>query len=78
MNAWQVLEAKFKQAFVDYAIHEWAQDELQKLKMKEGNIDEYIVQFASLVHQAGMDVTGMTMHLPCFSLPYHASLLPTV
>ena len=28
MNAWQVLEVEFKQAFVDYAMHERAQDEL--------------------------------------------------
>jgi Retrotransposon gag protein len=45
MNTWQALEAKFKKAFIDYAAHERAQDKLRKLKMKEGNIDEYISAF---------------------------------
>ena len=70
MNAWQVLEVEFKQAFVDYAMHERAQDELRKLKMKEGNIDEYIAQFASLVHHAGMDPNDpSTMRLFAQGLP---------
>ena len=42
MNEWQVMEKEFKKAFVDYARHEKANDELRKLKMKDGNIDAYI------------------------------------
>jgi hypothetical protein len=45
INAWQVLEAEFKKAFIDYTAHKGAQDELRKLKMKEGNVDEYIAAF---------------------------------
>jgi hypothetical protein len=56
MNAWQALEANFKQSFVDYAEHEWAQDELRKLKMKDSNVDEYIASFQLLGHQAGMNL----------------------
>ena len=43
MTAWEALEQDFKNAFVDYAEHEQAADELKKLYMKEGQIDEYIV-----------------------------------
>jgi Retrotransposon gag protein len=54
MNAWQALEAKFKKMFIDYTAHERAQDELRKLRMKEGNIDEYIAAFQLLGHHAGL------------------------
>ena len=70
MNTWQVLEAEFKQAFVNYAMHERAQDKLRKLKMKEGNVNEYIAQFTSLVHRAGMDPNDpSTMRLFAQGLP---------
>src|SRR6266699_180528 len=42
MNEWQVMEREFKKAFIDYARHEKANDELRKLKMKDSNIDGYI------------------------------------
>jgi hypothetical protein len=56
MNAWQALEADFKRSFVDYAEHEWAQDELRKLKMKDSNVDKYIAAFQLLSHHAGMNL----------------------
>jgi hypothetical protein len=37
-----VMEAEFKKAFIDYAEHERANDELRKLRMKDGNVDAYI------------------------------------
>jgi Retrotransposon gag protein len=56
MNTWQALEAEFKKAFIDYAAHERAQDELRKLRMKEGNVDKYIAAFQLLGHHAGIDL----------------------
>ena len=47
-NAWQVLKGKFKSAFVDYAENIHAQEELKKLRMKEGNVDKYIATFELL------------------------------
>jgi len=52
---WQEMEREFKDAFTDYAEHERAQDEMKKLKMKEGRIDEYIATFERLAHRAGVD-----------------------
>jgi retrotransposon gag protein len=45
-NAWQMVEHDFKQTFVDYTVKEKAQDELHKLQMKEGNINQYITDFS--------------------------------
>jgi hypothetical protein len=56
MMAWQVLEADFKQLFIDYAKHECVQDELGKLKMKDSNVDEYIAAFQLLGHCTGMNL----------------------
>ena len=47
-NAWQVLEGRFKSTFIDYAENVRAQEELKKLRMKEGNVDEYIATFELL------------------------------
>jgi len=55
-SPWAILEEDFKRSFVDYAQQEKAQDELQKLKMTSGNIDEYISEFQMLGHQAHMDL----------------------
>src|SRR5260221_6537728 len=52
---WQEMEQEFKDAFTDYAEHERAQDEMKKLKMKEGRIDKYIATFKRLTHRAGVD-----------------------
>jgi Retrotransposon gag protein len=56
MNAWQALEAEFKKAFIDYTAHKRAQDKLRKLKMKEGNVDEYIATFQLLGHCIGVNL----------------------
>ncbi len=44
------MEAKFKESFVNYAEHKRANDELRKLKMKDGNIDAYIARFSQLAY----------------------------
>jgi len=59
-SPWAVLEEDFKWAFVDYAQQEKAHDQLQKLKMISGNIDEYISEFQMLGHQANMDLDEVT------------------
>jgi hypothetical protein len=53
MKEWQVMEREFKKAFVDYAESEKANDELRKLKMKDGNVDTYIARFTQLAHRGG-------------------------
>src|SRR5260370_1375184 len=60
-NAWQVVKHNFKQAFIDYAIKEKAQDELHKLRMKEGNIDQYIMDFQLLAMDANVDLNEPTV-----------------
>ena len=47
-NAWQVLKGRFKSAFVDYTEDVRAQEELKKLKIKEGNVDKYVATFKLL------------------------------
>ncbi len=69
-NAWQVVEHNFKQAFVDYAVKEKAQDKLHKLKMKEGNINQYITDFQLLAMDANIDLDEPTvLQLFYFKLP---------
>src|SRR5258708_32112073 len=68
-NAWQVVEHNFKQAFVDYAVKEKAQDKLHKLKMKEGNINQYITDFQLLAMDANVDLNEpMVLQLFYFGL----------
>jgi retrotransposon gag protein len=62
-NAWQMVEHDFKQTFVDYTIKEKAQDELHKLQMKEGNIDQYIANFSLLAMDAQVDPDEPTILL---------------
>ncbi len=69
-NAWQVVEHNFKQAFIDYAIKEKAQDKLHKLHMKEGNIDQYIADFQLLAMDVNVDLDEPTvLQLFYFGLP---------
>ena len=69
-NAWQVVEHNFKQAFIDYTVKEKAQDELHKLCMKEGNIDQYIADFQLLAMDANVDLDEPTvLQLFYFGLP---------
>src|SRR3981081_748365 len=56
MNEWQVIESEFKKAFIDYAEHERENQELKELKMKDGNVDHYIVRFTPLAHWGGHDI----------------------
>jgi retrotransposon gag protein len=60
-NTWQIVEHDFKQTFVDYTVKEKAQDELHKLQMKEGNIDQYIVDFSLTVMDTQMDLNEPTV-----------------
>jgi hypothetical protein len=58
-----MVEHNFKQMFVDYAMKEKAQDELHKLQMKEGNIDQYIADFSLLTMDAQVDPNEPTVLL---------------
>jgi retrotransposon gag protein/zinc knuckle protein len=62
-NVWQMVEHNFKQTFIDYAIKEKAQDELHKLQMKEGNIDQYIADFSLLAMDVQVDPDEPTVLL---------------
>jgi retrotransposon gag protein len=62
-NAWQMVEQDFRQTFVNYAIKEKAQDELHKLQMKEGNIDQYIANFSLLAMDVQVDPNEPTILL---------------
>jgi len=61
MMAWDTLEQDFRHSFIDYAVHEKAHDDLRKLKMSGGNIDQYIADFEFLAQRAGIDVNDPTM-----------------
>jgi hypothetical protein len=56
MTEWDVMEQEFRKAFIDYAVQERAAEELTKLKMKDGNIDEYISQFRKLALRSHQNV----------------------
>jgi hypothetical protein len=43
-NAWDIMEKEFKKAFIDYAEHEHATKELKELRMKDGNVDHYVLR----------------------------------
>jgi retrotransposon gag protein len=62
-NAWQMVEHDFKQTFVNYTVKEKVQDELHKLQMKEGNIDQYIADFSLLAMDAQVDPNKPTVLL---------------
>jgi retrotransposon gag protein len=62
-NTWQMVEHDFKQTFVDYTMKEKVQDELHKLQMKEGNIDQYIADFLLLAMDAQVDPNKSTILL---------------
>jgi hypothetical protein len=59
MNEWQVLELKFRKAFVNYAEHKKANNKLRKLSMKEGSINTYIACFKQLAHKKGYNVNKL-------------------
>jgi hypothetical protein len=53
MNVWQALEQEFLKAFVDYAESERAQKKLLELRMKDGDVDQYIADFEYNAFRAG-------------------------
>jgi len=61
MTAWDTLEQDFRHLFIDYIIHEKAHDDLRKLKMPGGNINQYIADFEFLAQCTGIDVNDPTM-----------------
>jgi hypothetical protein len=54
MDIWDVTEAEFKKAFLDYAEHKRASDDLAKLRMKDRLVDEYIAAFEDLTFRANI------------------------
>jgi len=63
-NVWQITEREFRDAFTDYAAADQAAQDIRKLRMREGRLDEYIAAFQSLANHAGIDLndpTAMTM-----------------
>ena len=58
MDAWKVVERNFKSAFVDYTEQDRdrALDELKKVKMIEGRVDDYIATFRMLGNRGGIDL----------------------
>jgi hypothetical protein len=53
MSVWQALEQEFLKAFVDYAESERAQKKLSELRMKDGDVDQYIADFEYNAFRAG-------------------------
>jgi len=61
MMVWDALEQDFRHSFIDYMVHEKAHDDLRKLKMSRGNIDQYITDFEFLAQCARIDVNDPTV-----------------
>ena len=53
MNIWEVLEADFKESFKDIQGPWLAGSKLEKLRMKEDRLDDYIGEFEHLARRAG-------------------------
>ncbi len=60
MTAWDALEQDFRHLFIDYAIHEKAHNNLRKLKMSGGNVNQYIADFKFLAQRTGINVNDPT------------------
>jgi hypothetical protein len=52
MNAWDVLRADFEKTFEDYVGPKIAGFKLEKLRMKENRVDDYIAEFEGLARSA--------------------------
>jgi hypothetical protein len=61
MTAWDILERDFRKNFIDYAEHKRAQDQMQELKMKDRNVDQYIADFSHLGLRAGLSLDEPTV-----------------
>ena len=57
-DVWQVVEHEFRENFTNFANMDKAYCELEKLKMTEGHLDEYISNFQDLTTCAGMDLSA--------------------
>ena len=51
-NAWEVMEADFKESFDDWLGRQIARSNLRKLTMKEDRLEEYIEEFEKLARRA--------------------------
>ena len=55
-DVWQITVREFKDAFTDYADSDRAHQDLLKLRMKEGRLDEYVSEFQDLANRAGLEL----------------------
>ncbi len=55
-DVWQITVRKFKDAFTDYANSDRAHQDLLKLCMKEGWLDEYVSKFQDLANHARLEL----------------------
>ena len=70
LDIWQVIEAEFKKAFINYTAREKAHNDLQKLKMQGGNVDQYVADFQFLASRAEINVNDpATIRLFQLGLP---------
>ena len=57
-DVWQVVECEFCENFTNFTDVDKAYCKLEKLKMTEGRLDEYISNFQDLTARAGMDLSA--------------------
>lgn len=50
------MEKEFKKAFINYAKYKCATKEFKELKIKNGNINQYVARFRQLAMQGGHNV----------------------
>ncbi len=68
---WDYFEDTFRDAFTDTSEREDADNKLQNLHMKDGNLDQFIAEFNQLTHLADRnDETRGLIPLFCQGLPY--------
>ncbi len=63
-NTWQITKWEFHNAFTDYAATDQVAQDIQKLRMCKGWLDEYVATFQDLANRASIelnDPTVMTM-----------------
>jgi hypothetical protein len=70
MDIWDVTEAEFKKAFLDYAKHKCMSNDLAKLQMKDRLVDEYIAAFEDLAFRANIGLNEpQTLRMFRWGLP---------
>ncbi len=55
-DVWQITVHKFKDVFTNYTDLDRAHQDLLKLHMKEGQLDEYVSEFQDLANCAGLEL----------------------